>query len=290
MARNILKAHAGTRANRSTGGDVALIILLVFLAVIFAFPLYFAIINSLKPANEFFLFPPKFYVMKPTAQNYQTLFRLMSTSWVPFSRYIFNTVMVTVVGTVGHCIITSLAAFPCSKYNFPGGSGIGKLVRLSLMFNSTVLSLAVYIIMNALGWIDTYWSMIVPAIAGSLGFFLMQSFMGVVPDVLLEAAIIDGAGFQTLFWKIVMPLVKSGWLTLAIFKIQELWNLTSSSYIYSETLKTLHYAISQVTSGGIARQGAAAAGSVIMLLVPMFFFIIIQSNVLETMATSGMKD
>ena len=287
---NFLKAHAGTRANRSTIGDIVLILLLALLAVIFAFPLYFTIINSLKPPDEFFLFPPRFYVIKPTAQNYQNLFRLMSTSWVPFSRYIFNTVMVTVIGTVGHCIITSLAAFPCCKYIFPGSQSVGKLTRMALMFNSTVLSLAVYIIMNALGWIDTYWAMIIPAIAGPLGFFLMQSFMVVVPDALLEAAIIDGAGFQTLFWRIVMPLVKSGWLTLAIFKIQELWNLTSSSFIYSETLKTLPYAISQVTSGGIARQGAAAAGSVIMLIVPLIFFIIIQSNVLETMATSGMKD
>jgi ABC-type glycerol-3-phosphate transport system permease component len=287
---NFLKAHAGTRANRSTIGDIVLILLLALLAVIFAFPLYFTIINSLKPPDEFFLFPPRFYVIKPTAQNYQNLFRLMSTSWVPFSRYIFNTVMVTVIGTVGHCIITSLAAFPCCKYVFPGSQSVGKLTRMALMFNSTVLSLAVYIIMNALGWIDTYWAMIIPAIAGPLGFFLMQSFMVVVPDALLEAAIIDGAGFQTLFWRIVMPLVKSGWLTLAIFKIQELWNLTSSSFIYSETLKTLPYAISQVTSGGIARQGAAAAGSVIMLIVPLIFFIIIQSNVLETMATSGMKD
>ena len=276
---NFLKAHAGTRANRSTIGDIVLILLLALLAVIFAFPLYFTIINSLKPPDEFFLFPPRFYVIKPTAQNYQNLFRLMSTSWVPFSRYIFNTVMVTVIGTVGHCIITSLAAFPCCKYIFPGSQSVGKLTRMALMFNSTVLSLAVYIIMNALGWIDTYWAMIVPAIAGPLGFFLMQSFMVVVPDALLEAAIIDGAGFQTLFWRIVMPLVKSGWLTLAIFKIQELWNLTSSSFIYSETLKTLPYAISQVTSGGIARQGAAAAGSVIMLIVPLIFFIIIQSNI-----------
>lgn len=287
---NVLKAHAGNRANRSTGGDIVLILFLLLLAVIFALPLYYTIINSLKPADEFFLFPPLFYVRKPTSQNFVNLFRLMSTSWVPFSRYVFNTVMVTVIGTAGHCIITSLAAFPCAKYTFPGSKSIGKIVRYSLMFSSSVTALATYIIMNALGWIDTYWAMIIPAIAGPLGFFLMQGFMVNVPDALLEAAVLDGAGFQTLFWKLVMPIAKSGWLTLAIFKIQELWNLTSSSYIYSETLKTLHYAISQVTSGGIARQGAAAAGSVIMLLVPMFFFIIIQSNVLETMATSGMKD
>ena len=287
---NILKAHAGARANRSTGGDIVLVICLLFLAIIFAFPLYFTVINALKPADEFFLFPPKFYVIKPTAQNFQNLFRLMSTSWVPFSRYIFNTVFITVVGTVGHCIITSLAAFPCSKFVFPGSVGFGKLVRTSLMFSSSVTALATYIIMNAFGWIDTYWAMIVPAISSSLGFFLMQSFMGVVPDALLESATLDGASLGRQFWTIVMPLVKSGWLTLAIFKIQELWNLTQSSYIYSETLKTMPYAISQVTSGGIARQGAAAAGSVILLIVPVVFFIIIQSNVLETMATSGMKD
>lgn len=287
---NILKAHAGARANRSGAGDLVLIIFLLLLAVLFALPLYFTVINSLKPADEFFLYPPLFYVRKPTGQNFSNLFRLMSTSWVPFSRYVFNTLFITTVGTFGHIIITSMAAFPCAKFNFPGSQSLGRLVRYTLMFASSVTALATYIIMNAFGWIDTYWAMIIPAIAGPLGFFLMQSFMGVVPDALLESARLDGASFARQFWSIVMPLVKSGWLTLAIFKIQELWNLQQTSYIYTETLKTLPYAISQVTAGGIARQGAAAAGSVILLIVPVVFFIIIQSNVLETMATSGMKD
>ena len=183
-----------------------------------------------------------------------------------------------------------MAAYSLAKLRFPGRNAIFKIIVASLMFHSTVNQVTHFIILSSFGWIDTYWAMIIPAISTSLGFFLMQSFMGVVPDALLESATLDGAGLGRQFWTIVMPLVKSGWLTLAIFKIQELWNMQQSSYIYSETLKTMPYAISQVTSGGIARQGAAAAGSVILLIVPVVFFIIIQSNVLETMATSGMKD
>lgn len=290
MKIKIFKDRVGRKANHSTAGDTGITIFLVLLAVVMAFPIYFSVITSLKPVDELFLFPPNFYVIHPTAKNYTDLFRLMNGSWIPFSRYIFNTVFVTIVGTFGHVIITSLAAFPVSKYKFPGSAGFGHIVRYSLMFSSTVTALAGYIIMNALGWIDTYWALIIPTFATPLGFFLMQSFMGVVPDSLLDAAVIDGAGFTRVFWSIVMPIVKSGWLTLCIFKVQELWNLTQSSYIYSEPLKTLPYAISQVVSGGITRTGAASAAGIIMMSVPIIFFIIIQSNVVETMATSGIKD
>ncbi len=289
-AFKFFKARAGTRVNRSLSGDLGVTIFLVICAIIMALPLYFAIIQSLKPMNELFIFPPLFYVVSPTADNFSDLFRLMANSWVPFSRYVFNTVIITAIGTFGHIIIASMAAYPLAKYRFPGSFAFSRLVRFSLMFNATVLTIPAYIIMAGLGWIDTYFSVIVPAFGASLGLYLMQNFMADMHDSLFDAAKIDGAKEGQIFWKIVMPNVKSGWLTLMIFSVQSLWNTNNGMYIYSEPLKTMPYAISQITAGGYARAGAAAAAVIVMMAVPITVFIISQSNVIETMQKSGIKE
>ena len=290
MAIRIFRMKAGNRVNRRVSGDISVTLFLVVCAIIMVIPLYYAIIQSIKPISELYIFPPRMYVTNPTIDNYADLFRLMSTSWVPFSRYIFNTVMITFVGTFGHIILASMAAYPLAKYRFPFSDAFAKLVRFALMFNATVLTIPTYIVMARLGWIDTYWSLIVPAFGSSLGLYLMQNFMADLADAIFEAAKIDGAKEGRIFWKIVMPNVKSGWLTLMIFSVQTLWNTNNTMYIYSEELKTLPYAINQISSGGYARAGAAAAAVVIMMLVPIAVFIFSQSNVIETMAKSGIKE
>ena len=157
------------------------------------------------------------------------------------------------------------------------------------MFPAAVTQVPNYIIMAKLKWIDTYLSVIVPAFCGSIGLYLLKKFMEGVPDALLESARIDGAGEVRILWRIVMPIVRPAWLTLLILMIQNLWNI-NSGYIFSEQLKTLTTALNQIVAGGIARAGTAGAASVIMMLVPMLVFVFTQSNVIETMGSSGMKD
>lgn len=214
----------------------------------------------------------------------------MGNSWVPFSRYFFNTLFITSVGTFGQIVMCSLCAYPLAMYTFPGSKTISKTITLALMFNGAVLWLPLFIIKAGLGMIDTYWAIIVPVFASPMGMYLMQQFMSQIPRSLVEAARIDGAGSFKIFWSIVMPQVKSAWLTLMIFSVQGLWNLGASPFIQRESLKTLPYALSQIVSTGIARQGVANAITVIMMAVPITTFIISQSNIIETMATSGMKD
>ena len=159
------------------------------------------------------------------------------------------------------------------------------------MFSGSVTAVPNYIIMNGLGMVNTYWAMILPAIASSMGLFLMKQFVATsVPTAVLEAARVDGARELMIFWRIVMPLVKPAWLTLIIFAFQSIWATNGNGYIYTETLKPLNYALSQVVSGGVARTGSAAAVSLIMLLPPLTVFIITQSNILNTMASSGIKE
>ena len=271
-------------------GDVFSIALLVILGSFMALPLVLAISNSLKPLEELFIFPPRFFVRNPTLDNFHDVFVLMSGSWVPFARYTFNTVFITLVGTFGHLIIASLCSYALAKYKFPGQKLIFWIIVTALMFSTQVTAIPNYLIMSKIGWLDSYASLIVPAIAKPLGLFLMKQFMEQLPDSLLEAARIDGASEFKVFWKIAMPQVKPAWLTLIIFCFQDLWNLQGSNYIFSEELKTLPYALSQISAAGIARSGATAAVAVIMMIVPIAIFIASQSNIIETMASSGIKE
>ena len=277
--------------NRSVGGDLGINIMLIILGAFMFIPMFYVIIQSLKPLDELWMFPPKFIVMNPTLKNYSDLFTLMNDSWVPFSRYIFNTVLVSVCGTTGNLFFASLAAYAMAKIKFPGGKGMFKLVRTSLMFHKTVTAASNFIIMSALHLIDTQLAIIIPAFASSLGLYLMKQFMDSnVPDAILESARIDGCGEFKTWWIIAMPMVKPGWLTLIVYCFQDLWNAGSSIYIHSEQFKSFNYAIGQILAGGIARAGAGAASTVIMMMVPIIVFVITQSNIIETMGSSGMKD
>ena len=280
-----------SKVSRSLSGDIILILFLILLASFMVLPVVYAISTSLKPNSELWLCPPRFIVRKPTLKNYTGLFEIMSTSWVPFSRYIFNTVFITVVGCVGHIIISSLCAYPISKYKFPGSQGFFNLVQASLMFSTAVTAIPAFIIMSKIHLVDSYGALILPAMGLPLGLFLMKQFMEqTVHPAVLESADIDGAGEMRKFFRIVMPMVRPAWLTLAIFSIQSLWTIGNTPYIYSEELKTLSYAMSQVAAAGISRQGIGAAVSIVMFAVPLLFFIITQSNIVETMSASGMKD
>lgn len=279
------------KPNRSRAGDVFVFIVLIIFGVFFVLPLLLAVNNAFKPLDEIFLFPPKFWVSKPTLDNFADLFVLMGKTWVPFSRYIFNTVFITVVGTLGHLLVASMAAYVLSKYRFPGSKLFFAIVITALMFTPQVLSIPNYLVMTKLGWVDTYLAIIVPAFASPMGLFLMKQFMEQIPDALIEAAKVDGAKEVRIYFQIIMPLVKPASLTLAIFAIQNLWNTRASNFIYSEELKTLPYALSQIISGGaIARAGVGAAVSMILMIVPLLFFIFAQSNIIETMASSGIKE
>ena len=290
MAKLRTRKHKVVLA-RSAGGDAGISVILVILGAFMFLPMVYVVMQSLKPLDELWMYPPRFYVMSPTLKNFKDLFTLMNISWVPFSRYIFNTVLVSVAGTAGHLFLASLAAYALAKIKFPGRDVMFQTVQLSLMFNATVTAITSFILMSALHWLDSYWALIVPAWCSSLGLYLMKQFMDTnVNDSVLESARLDGAKELKIFWVIAMPMVKPAWLTLIIYSFQGLWNAGASMYIYSEQFKSFNYAIGQILAGGIKRAGAGAASQVIMMLVPIIIFIISQSNIIETMGSSGMKD
>lgn len=276
--------------SRSRAGSVVMFLFLLVFAAFSALPILLIFMQSVKPLNELFVYPPKFYVVSPTLNNFRQLGSIMSDSMVPLSRYVFNSALVSVVGTVGHILLASMCAYPLAKVRLKGGNVIFTLIVTSLMFASTVSDIVNYQTISSLHLLDTYAAIILPALGSSLGLYIMKQFMEQLPDSIIESAEIDGAGRPMTFWRVVMPNVKPAWLTLAIFSFQGLWNSTNSTYIYSEQYKSLPYALNQIAAGGVMRTGVASAVSVIVLVVPLLLFILTQSRIVETMATSGMKE
>jgi ABC-type glycerol-3-phosphate transport system permease component len=277
------------KLNRSKFGDISLFLLLLIFGTFSAYPLIMTVSNAFKSLDELFLFPPRLFPRNITFDNFRDLSELIGNSWIPFSRYFFNTILITLSGTLGHVLIASMCAYPLAKYKFPGRNLIFTLVVYSLMFAPQVTATPNYIIISRIGLIDTPLAIILPAIASSLGLYLMKQFMQQIPDELIESAKIDGASEYRIFFQIVMPLVKPAWLTLVILLFQRLWTTDGGSFIFSEELKPVSYALRQIAQGSIERAGTIAAVSFIMMIVPVTFFIISQSRIVETFSHSGMK-
>ena len=288
--KKLFRKRKNKQLNRSMAGNTLLFGLMIICGLFMVLPLVMIVNNALKPLDELYQFPPKIFVRNPTLENFSDLFVLMNDSWVPFSRYILNTIIITGGGMVGHVIVASLAAYPLAKHKFPGKNILFQMVVLSMMFSWTVTQIPQYLIISYMGINNTYLALILPAWSFGMGLYLMKQFMEQLPDSLMESARLDGANEWHIFWKIVMPNVKPAWLTLAIFQFQKMWGNTGSLFLRDEQLKPLQFSLQQITAGGVARAGAAAAVTFIIAAVPITFFLICQSNVLETMTTSGMKD
>ena len=290
MQRKMKHKSGKKKLNRSKAGNALLFFLMGICGVFMALPLVMIINNTLKPLDELYQFPPRIFVRNPTLSNFSDLFVLMNESWVPLSRYVLNTIIITLGGMIGHVVIASLAAYPLAKHKFPGRNILFSMVVLSMMFSWTVTQIPQYLIISWLGINNTHAALILPAWSFGMGLYLMKQFMEQLPDSIMESARLQGANEWQIFWKIIMPNVKPAWLTLAIFQFQQMWGNTGSMFLRSEELKPLQYALQQITSGGVSRAGAGAAVTFIIAAVPIIFFLICQSSIMETMTTSGMKD
>lgn len=279
------------KLNRSRGGSIALFIVICILGAIMAFPMVIIVGNSLKTLSELWKFPPTIIPENPTFKNFKDMVSAMSGTTVPITRYLLNTVIITVVGTAGNVIFGCMAAYALCKMKFRGRNLISNLIVKALMFNATVTAIPSYFVMSKLGIVDSIWVMILPTFGSTLSLYLIKQFMEQsLPDAILESARLEGATEWRVFTRIVMPNLKPAWCTAILLSVQSLWNVAPGTLIYSEEKKTLAYVLAQVTASGLSRAGVSAAITVLMMAVPITIFIFTQSQVLQTMATSGMKD
>lgn len=288
---NITKLKATNRqAGRKIGGTAAIFLFLTILGLFMVLPIYLTVVMSVKPVEELFIFPPKLYVIRPTLDNFKDMFEALHQNRVPFSRYVANSVIVTVTVTLAQCVFASMAAFVLAKCRFPGSKAINSIIVVSLLYQSNVIYIMQYIVMAKLGIIDSYLALILPAIASPMCLFLMRQSIMQIPDAMIEAAKVDGAGLFRICWQIVMPNQKPALMTLIIFAFQAAWNIQGGSVIFQEQYKTLPTVVSQAASSGMARAGVAMAAAVFMLIPPIVVFMLAQRQVIETMAHSGIKD
>ena len=278
------------RVSRSVAGTIPVVLFLLILGFFMVIPFVYALLQSIKPLEEFYIFPPRFWVSQPTLENFTQLFKLSTTFWVPFSRYLYNSLYIAVLCTGLQVLTGSMAAYPLSKYNFKGQKFTFNVIVLALLFTTDVLFLPQYILVSMLGLIDTHWAMILPSIAFPMGLYLMRQNMVAFPDSIIEAARIDGANERRIFFGIIMPNMKPAWMTMIVFSFSAMWSRSDTTYIYSEQLKGLPTLFAQIAGSGIARAGVGAAATVLMMIPPIVVFLITQSNVIETMVNSGIKE
>lgn len=297
MAIKVKKLHIGKpkaqykRYTRSKAGNFMLFVILALAGAFSLLPLIYCVNAAFKPLDELLVFPPRIFVRRPTLENFVTLPTVLSGLGVPLSRYLFNSLFISIAGTAMHILAAALAAFVFSKTRIKGRTIMFLIVQFALLYNAYTLSVPQYLIFSKMQIVDTYWVYLLPMIPSSMGCFLMKQYMdSSVPDTLLEAACIDGAGAFTIFWRIVMPIVKPAWMTLFLFSFRDMWSNISGGTIFSEELKTLPQILSTITAGGIARTGNAMVATVLLLIPPIIVFMISQANVMETMSSSGIKE
>lgn len=274
--------------------DVCNLLIVTGIALVSILPIIYIVNNAFKPINELFKYPPTFFVENPTLQNFSDFFFATSTTSVPFSRYLFNSVIVTVICVTLIVIISSTAAYAFSKMDFPDRDVIFNIIILSLMFTPSAVTITRYLIVDKLGIINTFLAHILPQLALPVGVFLLKQFMEQVPISLSEAAKLDGASEFVVFRKIVMPAVLPAVGTVMIIAFQNVWGdvTTSTLYMVDDSMKTLPYYIQTLTSGlstSVARQGASAAAGLLLFLPNFIIFAIMQKSMIKTMVNSGIK-
>lgn len=270
-------------------------LILLPLAIFAILPIVFIVSTAFKPLEELLLFPPPFFVRRPTMDSFQDLLLATNALTVPFSRYLFNSVFVTLATVLLQVIICSMCAYPLSKaQRLPGRNIIFGLIVAALMFAPQVTAIPRYLVVQKLGLIDSYGALILPAIAWPYGLFLMKQFMdNSAPTPIIEAARVDGASEWTIFWRMVMPMCAPAWNTLLIFGFIQHWNDAFSPLVFtrSEAMKTVSVAMISLTNGANspARMGAAAAAAFLMTAPTIIVFLLRQAKVIQTMAHSGIK-
>jgi len=288
-------AFQGTKINpkRFDKSQLKFYLVLVPMALFMVLPVIYIVNQAFKPLDELFMFPPRFFVIKPTLKNFTDLLRASSTTGVPMSRYLFNSIIVTTITVFANILVTASSAYVLSKKKFKIKNKLFALNQIALMFVPIAVAIPRYLIIKNVGLTDNFLAHIVPLLAMPIGLFLVKQFMDDIPDALIEAAKLDGANDFQILTKIVMPLIKPALATVGILTFQVVWNATESSslYISDETLKTFAFYLNTLTTSTntIAGAGMAAAAGLIMFLPNLIIFMFLQSKVMNTMTHSGIK-
>jgi ABC-type glycerol-3-phosphate transport system permease component len=287
--------YFGTKMNpkRFHRSQWRFLIILIPVAIFMGLPIVYIVNHAFKPLVELFEWPPRFFVQNPTFDNFIDLFAITSTTGIPMTRYLFNSLLITAITVFASIFIGSLAGFALSKLEFRFKNSLLWINNIAIMFVGASVSIPRYLVIEQLGLIDSFWVHIIPGLAIPVGLFLIKQFIDQIPKDLIEASRVDGANNLQIYWYVILPLIKPAIATIAIVAFQGVWNNTevSNLYINDESLKTFAFYMTTLTMTGnaVAGQGMAAAASLIMFVPNLVVFIVLQKNVMNTMIHSGIK-
>lgn len=289
-------AYKGHKINpkKFEPGQIKIFLLVLPMVILTGLPIIFIIFHAFKPMEELFAFPPKFITTNPTLDNFRKLFKASRTAGIPLSKYVFNSLLITVTVVFSSLIFSTAASYALSKLKFKGRELMMQINQFAIMFVPVAVMIPRYLVVNTLGMTNTYWSQILPLIPLPVALFLVKQFVDQVPQSLIEAAYVDGAKELQIYLKVIIPLIKPAIATAAILVFQQVWsNMEASNYyVNDEGMKSLAFYMNTLSSGTgntVAGQGVAAAASLIMFVPNLILFCILQKNVMNTMAHSGIK-
>ena len=234
-------AYKGKRMNpqKFEKGQIKIMLCLLPLVLFMFLPILFIANHAFKPMDELFAFPPTFIVRNPTMENFTKLVKFSRTAGIPFSRYVFNSLFVTIVTVVLSLIFTTMAAFALAKLKFKGRDGMMRINQIALMFVPTAVLIPRYLVICNLGLIDNIWAHVLPLLAYPVSLFLVKQFVEQVPDALIEAAYIDGATDFKIYVKIIIPMIRPAMATATILAFQQVWaNMESSNYYINDDFRS----------------------------------------------------
>lgn len=274
-------------------GHVIFVIFMLLLVCFTALPMVAMICRAFMPLDELYLYPPRIIVRKPTMSNFAGLLTSLNASAVPFSRYIFNSLFTTAATVVLSIFVCCAGAYGLSKFRPKGSDTLFAIITAALMFSVYVTQIPNYLIVTGMGLVNSFWALILPKVAVAYNFFLIKQFADQLPDSILEAARIDGAGELYTFWRIAMPLLKPAWSTLAVFSFVSNWNdyFSALVFINKDAMKTLPLALQTLAGGAgvVARSGSVGAATLLTTLPTIIVFCVMRGRVMQTMTYSGIK-
>jgi alpha-1,4-digalacturonate transport system permease protein len=269
----------------SVGAVLRTTFLLAMTFVILA-PVLWFVLSSFKDATDLGARPPKILPSRWAFENYTEAFQAYN-----YTRYFLNSVFVTVVATVLTLLINSMAAYAFAKYNFRGRDGLFVMTLAMIMIPLQVILIPIYLVVSSLGLVNTYWGMIIPAAATPTGVFIIRQYMLTIPDELIEAARIDGAGEFRIFARIVLPLCRPALAVVAIFSILWRWNdfLWPLLIAQKEELYTLPVALALLNGQLVVPYNIVLAMSVMSIIPVLFMFVFMQRQIVQGIAQTGIK-
>ncbi|MBQ2028570.1 MAG: carbohydrate ABC transporter permease [Clostridia bacterium] len=288
--------YQGNKINpsRFSRGQIPFFAVLLPMAVIYMLPIVFIFVTAFKPLSELFAFPPRFYVIRPTLNNFRDLAAALSSSTVPLARYVFNSIVSTVITVVASVLISLYAGYSLAKKKFRSKALISTINTMAMMFVPVAVTIPRYLVMKNLLVLNTFFALVLPLIAMPVGLFLITQFISDVPDALIEAARIDGATEHQIVRRVIAPIVRPALATVAILAFQASWNAVepSTTFVDDELLRTFPFYLSNLASSqgsSVSAAGMVSAASLITFIPNLVIFIFMQSKVLNTMAHSGIK-